>query len=562
MWLAIVGKRTFQGTQAFTRSSAENPSPRKTSAWSSPKRNAAASSARFPSASIQPWSLDLPAPIGIEGRLPELGEEGAVAEILEGADLREHLGLLPPDELRLEAGLAREVPCPLQLAPLPSGPRDLAVFLHEPLEPVLVDRVPTLPRELLGQLDREAVRRRERECILGRDVSLGRDFVEELHPARKRLRETLFLRTERFADRLPVRLELRVPLAHLLDDDVGKSPQVFEPDLPRLLDSAADDAPEDVTPALVRGHDAVADEAGHPAPVVGEDAVRLRGHLVRVPGNAALLLDPGHDRLVAVGLVDRPGGHPLHDRGQSLEAHARVDVLLRERRQRPVGLELVLHEDEVPELEEAVAARARGRAAGIATAVLLAPVEVDLRVGPARPRPADRPEVLAAREGDDPLARDADLEPVPDRDLVLAEAELRIAGVHSRPDALPLELQVVLDELGRELDRALLEVLAEREVPEHLEEREVVAVEPDLLDVGRAEALLRRGRERRGRLLAAEEVRHLRLHPRGGEQRRGVLRPRDERPGGQPSVVLGLEEGEEALPKLRGGAHALDSTRG
>src|SRR4029079_2920674 len=147
-------------------------------------------------------------------------------------------------------------------------------------------------------------------------------------------------------------------------------------------------------------------------------------------------------------------------------------------------------------LEEAVAARARGRAAGVAAAVLLAPVEVDLRVRPARPRPTDRTEVLAAREGDDPLARDADLEPVPDRDLVLAETELRIAGVHGRPDALPVELQVVLDEFRRELDRALLEVLAEREVAEHLEEREVVAVEPDLVDVGRAEAFLRRGRKR------------------------------------------------------------------
>jgi hypothetical protein len=166
------------------------------------------------------------------------------------------------------------------------------VLLHEPLEPVLVDRVPTLARELLGQLDREAVRRRERECILGRDVSLGRDLVEELHSARKRLREPLLLGAERLADRLPVRLELRIPLAHLLDDDIGEAPQVFEPDLAGLLDGAADDAPEDVAAALVRGHDAVGDEAGHPTPVVGEHAVRLRSHVVRVPGDAALLLDP------------------------------------------------------------------------------------------------------------------------------------------------------------------------------------------------------------------------------------------------------------------------------
>ena len=46
----------------------------------------------------------------------------------------------------------------------------------------------------------------------------------------------------------------------------------------------------------------------------------------------------------------------------------------------------------------------------------------------------------------------------------------------------------------RELDRALLEVLPEREVAEHLEERQVVSVEPDLVDVGGAEGLLRRGR--------------------------------------------------------------------
>jgi hypothetical protein len=39
------------------------------------------------------------------------------------------------------------------------------------------------------------------------------------------------------------------------------------------------------------------------------------------------------------------------------------------------------------------------------------------------------------------------------------------------------------DELAGELDRALLEVLPEREVPEHLEEREVVPVEADLVDV-------------------------------------------------------------------------------
>ena len=63
-----------------------------------------------------------------------------------------------------------------------------------------------------------------------------------------------------------------------------------------------------------------------------------------------------------------------------------------QRRERAVGVQLVRHEDEVPELEEAGAARARRRAVRLAAAVLLAPVPEDLRVRArtARARPRTR----------------------------------------------------------------------------------------------------------------------------------------------------------------------------
>ena len=114
-------------------------------------------------------------------------------------------------------------------------------------------------------------------------------------------------------------------------------------------------------------------------------------------------------------------------------------------------------------------------------------------------------------------------------------------------------------ELPRELDRAVLEVLAEREVAEHLEEGQVVAVEADLVDVGCAEDLLHRRQERRRRLLAAEEERHQRLHPGRGEQRRAVVRSRDQRPRGPEGVAFRLEEGAVALAELGGRAHRFDS---
>src|SRR5262249_36492132 len=181
-------------------------------------------------------------------------------------------------------------------------------------------------------------------------------------------------------------------------------------------------------------------------------------------------------------------------------------------------------EDEVPELEEALAARAAGLAVRLAAAVLLAPVVVHLGVRAARADPValyggDRPEVLGRREEHDALDRLPHRLPLLVRDLVLAEPELRLAGEDAHPEALAIELQVLEDELPRELDGAVLEVLAEREVAEHLEERQVRAVEADLVDVRRAEALLHRRQQRRRWLLAAEEERHQRLHTRRRQER-------------------------------------------
>ena len=196
-----------------------------------------------------------------------------------------------------------------------------------------------------------------------------------------------------------------------------------------------------------------------------------------------------------------------------------------------------------------------GRAVRLAAAVLRAPVPVDLGVGAARPGAADRPEVLGGRERDDPLGRHADLLPELDRDLVGPELQLRVAGVHGDPDAIPVELHVLGTNSRRELDRALLEVLPEREVAEHLEERQVVAVEPDLVDVDGPEALLRRRGQRRGRRLEAEEERHLRLHARRREERRVVAGARHERVRRAAQMAPLLEEREEALTQLGGRAH-------
>ena len=91
------------------------------------------------------------------------------------------------------------------------------------------------------------------------------------------------------------------------------------------------------------------------------------------------------------------------------------------------------------------------------------------------------------------------------------------------PDAVRVEPEDVDRVLVRPRARLGLEVVAEAEVAEHLEEAVMPPGGPDDVDVGRANALLDRGRAREPEVLRAEEHRLELDHPGGREQQRGVV---------------------------------------
>jgi hypothetical protein len=307
-----------------------------------------------------------------------------------------------------------------------------------------------------------------------------------------------------------------------------------------LLHRAAHDAPQDVAAILVRRDDPIGEQDGHRATVVGEDPKRPGGREVLAVALAAQLLAELDERPEVVGLEHR--FHVLEDRRHALEPHAGVDVLHRQLRQRAVPLELVLHEHEVPELEEPL---------GVVTGAVgvrperVAPVEVELGARAAGAGRAGLPEVVLPPEQDDALAGDADRTPAFDRLLVRTETELLVAPEDADPDALLVEAEALGGQLEGELDGALLEVVADREVAEHLEEREMPVRHADVLDVRRAKGLLARGQAARRRLLLAAEVGLEGLHAGRGEQHRRVVRGRNERRGRHAQVPALLEEGQE-----------------
>src|SRR5690606_4998430 len=161
-------------------------------------------------------------------------------------------------------------------------------------------------------------------------------------------------------------------------------------------------------------------------------------------------------------------------RSDALEAHAGIDGRLRQRRQHALLVAVELHEDEVPDLDVAVAVRVRR--AGRTARHLGAVVVEDLAARAARAGIAHRPEVVLLAHSREAARIDADLVEPDARGLV-------VLLVDRAPEPLGRQAELLRDELPRVADRFALEVVAEAEVAEHLEERMVAGRIADVLEV-------------------------------------------------------------------------------
>ena len=119
-----------------------------------------------------------------------------------------------------------------------------------------------------------------------------------------------------------------------------------------------------------------------------------------------------------------------------------------------------------------------------------------------------------------------------------------ILAEHGDAEPVGLQAEFLRDQVPGQLDRAFLEVVAEREVAQHLEEGVVACGVADVLEVvvlaAGAYALLRRGGTRIGALLEARED-VLELHHSGvGEHQRGIV-ARHQRARIDDLVAVGAE---------------------
>ena len=473
-----------------------------------------------------------------------LGGLGLVAEELRRAD-----ALADAEPHRFGRGLAGAGP---------GGAGLLALALHGDVEDLRIDADAAGLQSVLRQVEREAVGVVEREGGLAGELlacgKLAGLLIQNGKTALQRLAEARLFEAQGLGDERLGAHQLRVGLPHLAHE--GRHEAVHQ----RILGSeelgvphgAPHDAAEHVAAALVRRQHAVGDEEGRGAQVIGDDAVGgLAVALGRHPGRMRHRLD---ERAEEIGVVVRM--HALQDRSDALEAHAGVDG--RPRQRDPVaGLDLLeLHEDEVPELQEPVAVLV-GRA-GRAALQGLALVDEDLGARAAGTRIAHLPEIVGGRDADDLVVGESG-------DLLPQRGRVLVVVVDGDEEPVLRQVEFLRDQVPGELDGERLEVVAEREVSQHLEEGVVARRVADIVEVvvlaAGAHAFLRSRGAAVGPLLdAREDV--LELHHAGiGEHQRRVV-ARHERARGQHLVAVLREVLEKGRPDFVDAAHGFHSSGG
>ena len=306
---------------------------------------------------------------------------GLVAQELGGAVL---VADLEPDPL--DRGLARA---------LPGRPCRLALAGHGGVEAGGVDAAALGPERVLGEVEREAERVVETEGNLAGEGLAGAQaaglLLQEPQAALERAAEAGLLQAQHLGDQALGPDQLGEGLAHLGHEDRHHAPQHRLAGTQELgvAHAAAHDPAQHVAAALVGRHDAIGDQERGGAQVVGDHLVRgLARTLGLGAGERLGGADQGPEQVDVVVVVVA-----LEDGGDALETHAGVDRGPGQRHAGGLVHLLVLHEDEVPDLDEPVAVlvRAAGRAAGDAGAVVVE----DLGAGAAGAGVAHGPEIVA-----------------------------------------------------------------------------------------------------------------------------------------------------------------------
>ena len=160
------------------------------------------------------------------------------------------------------------------------------------------------------------------------------------------------------------------------------------------------------------------------------------------------------------------------------------------------------------------------------------------------------PEVVRLAELEDPVLGNTDLL-MPDAEGLIVGGGGLVAGKHGGIQTVGVQTHPLGagQEFPRPVDSLVLEVIAEREVAQHLKIGAVAGSVADVLNIAGTDALLAGGDPVTGRLLLAGEVGLHGRHAGVDQQQRGIVLGNQGK-AGQTQMVFGLKEVQEHFPQL------------
>ena len=291
-------------------------------------------------------------------------------------------------------------------------------------KPFLVHRDARIGAYLLGDFDREAVgvvQRKGGIAVEHPAVELLQRIGEIRLTLAKRDAETLLLGKDDALDEFAIVDDLGVDMAHQAHDgiDVIGQKRALDAELVACMTARRSRRRKTYPRPSLEGRMPSAIYEGNAAAMVGDNAQRKIAFGVLALYWTCRSGDADRNQIAHnIGFV--VGLNALHDGGHALKTHAGIDIFVGKRRKRAVFLTVVLGEDAVPELEEAVAI-ASGSAVRAAAAEVGTLVEVDFGHGPHGPVRPNAPEIVIFAQTGDVVFRNAELLPDLDRLVVVLE---------------------------------------------------------------------------------------------------------------------------------------------
>ena len=402
------------------------------------------------------------------------------------------------------------------------GAGALLLLLHLCVEAVLVDLQTLLGGDLLGQIQREAEGIVQLEHVQAAQQLLVcllqtvDHVVQDVHAGIDGAGKVCFLGADDLLDIGVMLAQFGVSGLAGLDDSLHQIHEegVVDAQHPAVAGSAAQQTAQHIAAALVGGQDAVRHHKGAAADMVGDDADGNIVLGVLLVGLACNVLHMMQHALHGIHLEQV--AHVLHHAGQTLQAHAGINVGACQTLVVALAVGVELAEHEVPDLHiaVAVAAHAAGR---LAAAVLGAAVKVDLGAGAARAG-AVLPEVVLLAQTHHVVRGNADLlgPDIVGLVVLLVHRDVQTILGDSHPLIAGQELPCPRDDL-------VLEVILEGEVAQHLKEGAVAGSDAHALDIRGADALLAGGHAMTGRLLLCQKPLLHGSHAAVDQQQAGVV---------------------------------------